>query len=292
MRLPPKDERCAKPAPVAAARIGLSLIRQRIPGLAAARARLDQGGVWVHTDLMTPLGLRLYRYGFCEPEAYLLARLLRRGDVFIDGGANIGLFTLIGAATVGAHGRVLACEPSHETMTLLRANVALNGFDWVDTYEIALAERPGRLTLFGFGRGAGLSSFAPADRGGSHPREVAVTTLDELAAECFDLVRLVKLDIEGAEVRALRGAKELLAKARPFFVIELEPAHLERQGSSASDLRAIFSEADYDAYRAVRRNGSVQLSRADFYGCPGTRNPNLVLRPRERSSDTCIEVTS
>jgi hypothetical protein len=58
---------------------------------------VDRGGAWVHADVHTALGVGLYRYGFCAVEARVCAELLRPGDVFVDGGANIGLFALRGA---------------------------------------------------------------------------------------------------------------------------------------------------------------------------------------------------
>ena len=88
--------------------------------------------------------------------------LLRPGDVAIDAGANIGLFTVLAASQVGPHGRVIACEPSPTTMRLLRDNVERNGFDWVELREVALAETPGRLEMHVFHPGSGFSSFAPA----------------------------------------------------------------------------------------------------------------------------------
>ena len=80
------------------------------------------------------------------------------GDVVIDAGANIGLFSLIAAARVGATGRVIACEPAPGTMALLRANVARNRYDWVELHEVAVAETPGRLELEDLGAGSGFSS--------------------------------------------------------------------------------------------------------------------------------------
>jgi hypothetical protein len=164
--------RLAEFAPEAAARCGTSPAagvarmlaaeaRQLHPRTRTAVVSLD-GGASVAVDLHTPHGRRLFAYGFCEPAARAMRALLRPGDVMIDAGANIGLFTVLAAARVGPHGRVIACEPSPATMELLRDNVLRNGFDWVDLREVALAEQPGRLELQVFEAGSGFSSFAPA----------------------------------------------------------------------------------------------------------------------------------
>lgn len=72
-------------------KIDASPVRRRSPNLYRPVVKIE--GVRVRADLHTPLGLSLYRYDFCSPEVRLLPRLLRPGDNFIDGGANIGVFS-------------------------------------------------------------------------------------------------------------------------------------------------------------------------------------------------------
>jgi FkbM family methyltransferase len=209
----------------------------------------------------------------------MMRSLLRPGDVMIDGGANIGLYTVLAAATVGPQGRVIACEPSPTTMEILRGNVRLNNFSWVDLHEVAIAAAPGRLRLHVFEPGSGYSSFAPADRTSGTQVEVEVTTLDDLAGELLERTALVKLDTEGAELLALRGAPRLLERARPDFIIELEPEHLERQESSIADVQALFDDAEYAAFTIV--DGVLAPLRGAWYRPAG--DPNVVVRPRERT---------
>jgi FkbM family methyltransferase len=196
----------------------------------------------------------------------------------IDAGANIGLFTVLAAARVGSHGRVIACEPSTTTMELLRDNVARNGFGWVELREVALAEQPGRLQMQVFEPGSGFSSFAPPAQSGASSIEVEVTTLDEVAGPLLERTRLVKLDVEGAELRALRGATALLERARPDFIVELEPEHLERQGSSLAEVQALFHDAGYLGY-AIGTRGLEPLQGS--WHRPD-EDPNIVVRPQER----------
>lgn len=205
--------------------------------------------------------------------------LLGAGDVVIDGGANIGLYTLIAAARVGPTGRVIACEPSPATMELLRDNVRLNDFDWVDLHEVALAAQPGQLTLHAFQPGSGYSSFAPADRSSGSEIEVDVTTLDAVAGAYLDRTALVKLDTEGAELLALRGAPQLLEQARPDFIIELEPEHLARQRSSIGEIQALFVAAGYSGFTIA--GGALQPINGRWTRPAG--DPNIVVRPRERA---------
>ncbi|MGH2845282.1 MAG: FkbM family methyltransferase, partial [Thermoleophilaceae bacterium] len=266
---------------------GMSLVRRRVPALATARAGIG-AGVRVRADLGTPLGLRLYRYGFCDPEAEVLRGLLAPGDVFVDGGANVGLFTLTAAAAVGPRGRVLAFEPAEQTMALLRANVELNRFGWVELHQLGLAERSGSETLYTFGPGAGLSSFAPAAAG--RAEEIPTATLDEMAHRHADRVRLVKLDVEGAELRALEGSRRLLESARPAFMLEVEPEHLARQGASVAAIQELFAGFDYRAFWIGRDTGGPFVSPADGEWTGGDGDPNVLVLASERLPELPLRI--
>jgi len=275
--VPPPAERCGTAPIVGAARVFASMLRQLCPGPNDVSVTL--GSARVTVDLDTAHGRRLFAYGFGEPAARAMRSLVRPGDVVVDGGANIGLFTVLAATLVGCEGWVVACEPAPTTMALLRDNVERNDLHWVVLREAALADAPGRLALRAFEPGSGYSSFAPADVAGGVEVEVDVATLDELAGDLIDRVTLVKLDVEGAELRALRGASDLLSRARPDFVVELEAEHLARQGSSIDEVQALFDDAGYVGY-AIGERGLVAL-RGTWQRPAG--DPNIVVRPRERA---------
>lgn len=274
---PPPAERCGRSVSAGAARVFVGTFRGLFEQYRTARVTVG-GGPRVTVDLRTPHGRRLFAYGFGEPAARALQALLRPGEVVIDGGANIGLFTVLAAELVGNQGRVIACEPSPGTMELLRTNVDDNRLDWVQLREVALAEAHGRMRMKVFEPGAGDSSFAPSSAAGGSEVEVEVTTLDEIAASVAGEVGLVKLDVEGAELRALRGAAGLLEGARPDFIIELEPEHLARQGCSVAEVQELFDNADYIGYSIADR-----LKRLSGQWTRPAADPNIVVRPRERA---------
>jgi FkbM family methyltransferase len=274
---PGKTARCGTSPLAGAARLFAANARQLHPRTRTAVVSLDGGGS-IGVDLWTPHGRRWFAYGFCEPAARAMQSLLRPGDVMVDAGANIGLFTVLAAARVGPHGQVIACEPSTATMELLRENVARNDFDWVELREVALAERPGRLEMQVFEPGSGYSSFAPAETSRASSIEVEVTTLDQVAGPLLERTRLVKLDVEGAELRALRGAGVLIERARPDFIVELEPEHLERQGSSLAEVQALFDDAGYLGYAI----GGAGLEPLHGSWHRRAADPNIVVRPQER----------
>lgn len=278
--VPPAAHRCGTSPAIGAARVLAATLRQLRRDASDAVVSLD-GGATVLADLDTALGRRIFAFGFCEPAACAMRSLLSPGDLVIDGGANIGLFTVLAAASVGPQGRVVACEPAPATMRLLRANVERNDFGWVSLREAALAAAPGRTSLHVFEPGSGSSSFAPANVASANAVDVDVTTLDDLAGDRLEQTTLVKLDVEGAELRALHGAARLIESARPDFIVELEPEHLERQGSSIGEVQALFVEAGYVGHAIGPGGGLRPLSGA--WGRPAG-DPNIVVRPSERAA--------
>ena len=258
-RLPDASNRCHRSLVVAAARVAASLVRRRVPAWRHPEVCLRSHGFTLVADLGSPFGLKIYRYGLCDGDVALTQRLLSSGDVFVDGGAHVGTFSLAAAVAVGPRGRVVACEPDPVTAGQLRANVTRNRFGWVEVHQVALSDRRGLATFRSVGTASGLSSLVgDEDVAGGDPRfgeletsdiEVETATIDDLVGIAGGRVRLVKLDVEGAEVHALRGARRLLAGDRPDFILEVEPDHLSRQGSSLAELESILTGAGYTAYR-------------------------------------------
>jgi len=233
------------------ARVAKSLARRAVPGLSRLAVPYDSGRSTIIADLNTPMGLTLYRYGVKDPDAHLARQLLAPGDVFVDGGANIGLFTLIGAQRVGARGKVLAFEPGRSVRLRLMENVTLNGLAHVEVIPFALAAIPGEAAFRAFDvGGAGLNHLAPADEEGGDIETVALVALDDVVIPS-DRARLtlLKLDLEGAEHAALRGATMLLGQVRPDIIIEIEDIYLRRMGSSAAEVIALLGSQGYQFFR-------------------------------------------
>jgi FkbM family methyltransferase len=177
-------------------------------------------------------------------EMTFMCRYLRQGDRFIDGGANIGAYTLLAASLVGPAGSIDAFEPAPLEARRLRENVARNGLEQVRVHEAALADVPGH-AQFTFDRRSGNRLRRAQDeeaevRTGSVP----VTTIDEALHATY---AMAKLDLEGAEPLALRGAEQHLAAGNPpVFVLELVDRFVRRFGSSALDVADWLQERGYE----------------------------------------------
>ena len=245
-------------------RIIKSLVRKSVASLRETVVPYDEGRSRIVANLATAIGLRLYRYGYRDPDIDLVRRLLLPGDLFVDCGANIGFFTLVAAAAVGASGEVMAFEPAETTRRSLIRNVALNEFAWVSVRSEGLDSRSARRNLVVFeGDAAAFSSFSPENGSGGTVMQVVTRALDEVVVGAQrDRLALVKLDLEGAEHAALVGARGILEHGRADFLIELEPEHLARQGASGHEVVDMMHAKGYGFYRAAwDRQGRLELRR-------------------------------
>ena len=160
-----------------------------------------------------------YHLGIYEPEtSRFLATHLRPGDTFWDLGANAGYHTLMGARAVGPTGRVISVEPDPGTCAILREQLDLNGITNCTIVQAAVSDRPGRTILIRRAsdpRGNALQQIDnPAiDNKVGDVVEVPSLTMDDLSAQ-HPLPRLIKMDIEGAEVLALPGGRTFLSGAK------------------------------------------------------------------------------
>jgi FkbM family methyltransferase len=141
----------------------------------------------------------------------LVRSYLDRGDVFVDVGANLGYFTVLGAAAVGPSGLVLAYEPHAAIRARLERNVSLNALTQVRVRGEAVSDVDGTLRLLDVNEAhnAGLSRLARPTEGGGVP--VKTIRLDSVPELRRAPPRLIKIDVEGHELEVFGGAAGLLA---------------------------------------------------------------------------------
>jgi FkbM family methyltransferase len=183
-----------------------------------------------------------------RPVQRALGDALRPRDVFIDIGANVGFFTILGARLVGPSGSVYAFEPLTENAEAVRRNAALNSFGHVLVREEAISDASGeaRIYLTEHDGGATLCStgIVPIDVTGE--TVVQRRALDELIAQ--GEVRppsLIKLDVEGAELEALRGMKDTLIRHRPKILYEVDDGDRKILEQRHGEIREFLSALGY-----------------------------------------------
>lgn len=171
-------------------------------------------------------------------EAEIVLGLLKPGFRVVDIGANIGYYCLLFFKGIGENGKVVAIEPSPENLRELRLNVERNNLNGkVDIIASAVGDQTDVVGLQS-GLNSGITTDAEA------PYRVPVDTLDNIVRETVDLV---KMDIEGYEALALKGASRLLSQC-PILFIEIHPVHIRNLGSTAvavvAHLREIYDDIE------------------------------------------------
>ena len=199
-----------------------------------------------------------------EPEiTHLLLRVLKPGDRVADVGANVGYFTMMMASLVGRTGHVMAFEPGAANSTKLIHNRQLNGFAQVDVTPQPAWSREEKVTFYLSADDSGGNALwdpgiwpdNPKSREKIDKRELDATTLDAVIGE--KKLRLIKLDIEGAEQHALEGADYLMSYYAPAYIVcELNPFALEQMGSSQAFLRTLMIHYGYSTF-LLYRNGQM-----------------------------------
>lgn len=193
---------------------------------------------------------RAARNGFYEPEwARTFLSHVEQGMDVVDIGANVGFYT-VAAAKKGA--RVLAIEPTEGAFKRLHANVERNGVaDRTILFNGLAADHNDHAEMHVVEGLEEYSSLAPIPepyiRGHqSSTISLPARTIDSLVQEYRLSPRLIKVDVEGAEVQVFRGAAETLAKHRPAVMSELSNMLMGRFGTNCDDVVRIFVGLGYD----------------------------------------------
>jgi FkbM family methyltransferase len=204
----------------------------------------------------------LYIGGEFDPNEFaFLSEVLRPGMTALDAGANEGLYSLFFRQRVGPQGLVIAIEPSERERGQLQRNLAINGFSDVKVIPAALSDRSGTAALHvAEDDHAGhntLGIFAAGWVQGARDETVPLVALDELVAKHgIGRVDVIKLDIEGAELAALRGAQALLARDHPILLLEVMDESLQTLGTSASELLDFVRALNYALYELAPETGA------------------------------------
>lgn len=200
----------------------------------------------------------------------LFIRTLRPGMTLIDGGAHLGLYTVLGARGVGRGGRVLAFEPDPYNLRALEVNT--RGLANVLLSSKALAEGPGEAT---FHRSSGTIGSSLLVRDTEIGAETAqLTSIDEELAGAQLRSLVIKLNVEGAEPRVLEGARKTLARCDDATLfVEISPDLL---GERAAELVPQLVELGFDVFRI---NLTDQSLRRILPGEPPEKGHLLARRP-------------
>lgn len=244
----------------------ISMLRMHGSGM-GSQTVLTRHGFRMELDLSDWLGQTVFALGEYEaPTTSIFQQVLKPGSVFIDVGAHVGYFSALAARIVGENGRVYAFEAIPENAKMIRKNAQINRFENVRVESVILSDQPGSL-IFHYGPEghSGVSSIREVS-GSSRHVEMKAERLDQFMSQITQ-VDLIKIDVEGAELRVLLGAQRILKKYRPALIIEVTPAFLEELGDSETRLMGLMDELGYTRKNIITENGLVPYGTIDFAQC-------------------------
>ena len=194
--------------------------------------------------------------------------------LFIDVGANIGQ-TLLKLKSIGREIHYLGFEPNASCVQYLYALIKQNEFEFATVFPVGISNESKRLDLNFYTRdltdesASMVPRFRPANT--IHQTvKIQVEAPDELPAELFDNVYVLKVDVEGAELEVLDGFKEIIEKHLPFILVEILPVYNESNRSRLKRQQALVKgllTLGYNMFRIIKLNSNqIEYARIEDIG--------------------------
>jgi len=225
----------------------------------------------------------ILRSGYYEPDTVaLFRRFLTHGMTVVDIGAHMGQYTLVSSQLVGSSGEVHSFEPDPDTFRRLVRNCRRNSLQNVRLNQVALSDSAGRKTFyFATTQDVGSNSLAEPKNFSGRKADVQSMQLDAYLRERgVGAVRLVKMDVEGAELDVLRGGESLFSGPEaPMIIMEFEEERQRAFGASCATLGQWLTDRGYELYRI---GATLEPYR------PGPADPpslNVLAVPRAKRSE-------
>lgn len=220
--------------------------------------------IWIYPK--NEISRSLYVRGIYDPNmAVLVNSFLPADGVLLDIGANMGYYSMLAAKKTNENGKIIAVEPSSRDYKRIVANVKENHFEAkIKTIMAAVGDRLGKKTIqIASEERSGLntlgSEFAYKGIEKIATEEAVVTTIDTIvASENLDRVDVIKMDIEGSEVRALEGARATIEKFHPVLLVGVNSDALVKSKRSIRELENILKEMNYVIYKCTKDNFGLE----------------------------------
>jgi FkbM family methyltransferase len=169
-----------------------------------------RGKKWIVGSSNLECALGVYE----REKAELFAKVVGAGSTIYDIGAHVGFYTVLSSQLVGSKGRVVAFEPFADNMSYLQRHISMNLCENVTAFQIAVSDKNG---VTGFLQGETSSMGRLSTSGGLFVQTSSIDAL--LAAGKIPPPNFMKIDIEGAELLALEGAKSTMLEHRPTIFL-------------------------------------------------------------------------
>ena len=214
---------------------------------------------------------QLFWYGHYEQElGALIKKILKPGDIFLDIGANIGYFSLL-AAKHEPTARIISFEPVSTVFKMLEENISRNDAKNVEALNAGVGEKKEEREIYLSGEdNIGMSSFQKPGNYSGKTERVKVITVDEwFKSSGLAKVDLIKLDVEGSELAAVKGMTMTLQNFKPPVIIEINPDTLLLFGHKPADIFNYFGQLNFSGFLLFKKG---ELKRMGNYQPVDTNN--------------------
>jgi FkbM family methyltransferase len=256
--------------------MGWSSLVHRLNGPQGHVLATTTWGARLEVDARDPCGRKIYFFGIWEPNLTTwIRKRLQPGDTFIDVGANIGYYSALASRLVFPAGRVVAVEAIPRTFDVLVRNLRANCCQNVRAINRAASDREERLTFYVSANVICGTSTIYQDRANQHGHNEQQCTVDAaplcsmLASEEIARTRIVKIDVEGAEGKAIHGLEPFFGGRRDIeFAVEVQTATFD-------EVTSFFKHRGFHAYHMPNDYS------AEAYICPSvtTKLPKVTTLP-------------
>lgn len=222
--------------------------------ISKSRARVETDDFIIFVDSRDlDIGDYIMRNRKYEPHVTaVLKRTLKKGQTFLDIGANIGWHTLTGAALLKGNGKIIAVEPNPRNIQLLYHSLTINGFANVEVFPCAASDEKHFLQLIA-GISNGVVKEVPEDH--AYCEYVPAYKIDDLVKDEMR-IDVVKIDIDGHEPKAIQGMSRTIKKHRPIIISEFSPASLmELSATKPEDYLRTLKSFNYSLF-VIEDNGN------------------------------------
>lgn len=210
------------------------------------RVELDGYAIYVAENDHAVGGHILANREYEPPVSEVFVSFLKPGMTAVDIGANIGWFSLLSAYLVGSRGRVFSFEPGAENSRYLLLNKLANGFEQITLIHAAASEQVESLAYNSSFSNGFVTNLNDAETGVILDANVVFALPVDLIVPIDLPVHLIKVDVEGWEMKALRGAERVVARWKPLVVVEFSPPALEGcSGVTGEEFLSYFEARGY-----------------------------------------------
>ena len=213
---------------------------------------------------------QIIQYGCFEPfSTNIVKTLIHPGMTIIDVGANFGYYSCLFSKLVGSTGHVFCFEPTNYFRQRLVNNIYLNNYQNITVSEYALSDCHW------------VPDFDSSQDMNITNENISTITLDEfLSDKNIQKIDFIKVDIDGHELKFIKGAMYTISKYKPKILMEISPIHLNEAGYNMQDCWDIIQEINYNVKHEKDLN-TISNFRQFLYRCGNfSESVNILLEPK------------